>query len=55
MGIWIKLKSGEYECNLCRGKCICKGEMCNYKYCPRCGVRMNLMRSLKYAEVKHEG
>ena len=52
MGIWIKVRDGIYECNLCRGRCKADEDRCNYKYCPRCGIKMNLQRSLSFAVQK---
>ncbi len=54
MGIWILVEPGRFECSVCRSRCDHHGETCTYFYCPRCGIRMNLVRSMRYHDAKKE-
>lgn len=48
---WIKVREGKtykFECSLCHTDAYCvhydenKETVCNYKYCPNCGVKMEI-------------
>lgn len=60
---WIKTSTDrgmKFLCSVCHGECVClstwskykKTNDCNYQYCPRCGIKMDLEGQTRM--VKHE-
>lgn len=64
---WIKTstdKGQKFKCSECNGECICIGtgcaskferkNLCDYKYCPRCGREMQLEESTVLVSIEQK-
>lgn len=62
---WIKIgteKGHKFMCSVCKGECLCittgcatkyqSRNVCDYKYCPRCGIAMVLDSSTMLVKVE---
>ena len=60
---WINVtgrsKGAKFMCSDCAGTCICLHygfektiNTCNYKYCPRCGVEMDITNQTRMVTVE---